>query len=93
MEKCTFCIQRIQDVRQRANVERRPIRDGEITPACAVACPSDAIVFGDLNDPQSRVAKLAKADRGYKLLRELGIKPSVTYLADIVNPAAGEGNA
>ena len=93
MEKCTFCIQRIQDVRQRANVERRSVRDGEITPACAVACPSEAIVFGDLNDPQSRVARLAKADRGYKLLRDLGIKPSVTYLADIANPATGEGHA
>jgi Fe-S-cluster-containing dehydrogenase component len=91
MEKCTFCIQRIQNVRQRANVEHRSVRDGEIRPACAVACPSEAIVFGDLNDPHSRVANLAKTDRGYRLLRELGIKPSVTYLADIANPVTGEG--
>jgi Fe-S-cluster-containing dehydrogenase component/anaerobic selenocysteine-containing dehydrogenase len=93
MEKCTFCVQRIQDVRQRANVEHRSVRDGEIKPACAVACPSEAIVFGDLNDPNSRVATLAKTDRGYRLLRGLGIKPSVTYLADIANPAFGEGRA
>lgn len=91
MEKCSFCVQRIQNVRQRANVEQRPVKDGEIKPACAVACPAEAIVFGDLNDPHSRVSKLAMADRGYHMLRELGIKPSVTYLTDISNPAAGEG--
>jgi molybdopterin-containing oxidoreductase family iron-sulfur binding subunit len=93
MEKCTFCIQRIQDVRQRANVEGRPIRDGEIKPACAVACPAEAIVFGDLNDPQSKVSKLSKSNRGYRMLEELGIKPSVTYLVDISNPIAEKGKA
>ena len=93
MEKCSFCIQRIQDVRQRANVEHRPIKDGGIKPACAVACPAEAIVFGDLNDPAGKVSKLARANRGYHVLRELGIKPSVTYLADISNPAPGEVKA
>jgi Fe-S-cluster-containing dehydrogenase component len=93
MEKCSFCIQRIQDVRQRANVEGRPVRDGEITPACAAACPAEAIVFGDVNDPQSRVSKMAKIDRGYRMLEELAIKPSITYLADISNPSIGEGKA
>jgi molybdopterin-containing oxidoreductase family iron-sulfur binding subunit len=93
MEKCSFCIQRIQNARQKANVEGRPVRDGEIVPACAAACPARAIVFGDLNDQQSRVSKLAKMDRGYRLLTELGVKPSVTYLADISNPVAGKGQA
>jgi len=91
MEKCSFCIQRIQDARQKANVEARPVRDGEIVPACAAACPAQAIVFGDVNDPQSRVSKMSKLDRGYRMLTELGIKPSVTYLTDISNPVAGEG--
>ncbi len=93
MEKCSFCIQRIQDVRQRANVEGRPVRDGEIRPACAAACPTDAIVFGDWNDPAGRLVQAVKSPRSYKLLAELGIKPSVTYLADIKNPAPGEGKA
>ncbi len=91
MEKCSFCIQRIQDVRQRANVEGRPIRDGEIMPACAVACPADAIAFGDLNDPQSQVSRMSKLDRGYRMLVELAVKPSVTYLADISNPVTRKG--
>jgi Fe-S-cluster-containing dehydrogenase component/anaerobic selenocysteine-containing dehydrogenase len=92
MEKCTFCVQRIQDVRQRTKAEGRPIRDGEIRPACAVACPAEAIVFGNLNDPASEVARLSKSDRGYKMLEELGVKPSITYLADLTNPAV-EGKA
>ena len=85
MEKCTFCIQRIENAKQKAKVESRPIRDGDIMPACAGACPAGAIVFGDLNDPNSRVAKLTKSDRAYRMLEELGIKPSVTYLADIIS--------
>jgi Fe-S-cluster-containing dehydrogenase component len=93
MEKCTFCIQRIQDAKQKAKVEDRSIQDGDIVPACAGACPAGAIVFGDLNDPGSRVARLSKAERAYHMLKELGIKPSVTYLADISNPAVGEEKA
>lgn len=93
MEKCSFCIQRIQDVRQRANVEGRPVRDGEIRPACVAACPADAIVFGDWNDPAGRLVRVTKSPRSYKLLGELGVKPSVTYLAGIKNPATGEGKA
>jgi Fe-S-cluster-containing dehydrogenase component len=87
MEKCTFCIQRIENVKQKAKVEDRPIADGEIQTACSAACPAGAIVFGDLNDVQSRVAKLSKSNRGYRMLEELGIQPSVTYLADVSNPA------
>jgi len=90
MEKCTFCVQRIQDVRVRAKAEGRPIRDREITPACAASCPAEAIVFGDLKDPYSDVARLSESGRGYKLLEHLGVRPSVTYLANITNPA-GEG--
>jgi len=91
MEKCTFCIQRIQEARSRANVEGRGLVDGEIMPACATACPAEALVFGDLNDPDSKVSKLSRQNRGYHMLEELGIKPAVTYLADISNPAEGKG--
>ena len=90
MEKCTFCVQRIQDGRMRAQAEHRPLGDGEIQPACAAACPGDAIVFGDLKDPHSRVAQLAKAQRGYQVLEELGARPAITYLAQVKNPA-GQG--
>jgi Fe-S-cluster-containing dehydrogenase component len=90
MEKCTFCIQRIQDARQKANVEERAVKDGEIEPACSAACPAQAIVFGDLNDPESKIARVSKTDRGYRMLEELGIEPSITYLTDISNPIAGK---
>ena len=93
MEKCTFCIQRIENAKLKAKVEGRNIRDGDIVPACAGACPAGAIVFGDLNDEGSRVAKLTKSDRAYHMLEELGIKPSVTYLVDISNPAVEEEKA
>lgn len=93
MEKCSFCIQRIEDVKLGAKAEGRDIRDGEVQPACAAACPADAIAFGDLNHPQGRVAILSQMNRGYKMLTELGIKPSVTYLADISNPVTGKGKA
>jgi Fe-S-cluster-containing dehydrogenase component len=93
MEKCTFCIQRIENAKMKAKTEGRRIRDGDIQPACAVACPANAIVFGDLNDPQSRVRILSKRDRNYRMLEELGIKPSVTYLADISNPVVGKSKA
>jgi Fe-S-cluster-containing dehydrogenase component len=93
MEKCTFCVQRIENARIKAKTEGRRIQDGEIQPACAVACPANAIVFGDLNDPQSRVRILSKRDRNYRMLEELGIKPSVSYLVDISNPAVGKRKA
>jgi len=87
MEKCTFCVQRIQDVKVRAKGEKRLIKDGEVQPACAAACPSHAIVFGDLKDPNSEVSRLAKSKRGYKVLEEVGARPAITYLADLKNPA------
>jgi Fe-S-cluster-containing dehydrogenase component/anaerobic selenocysteine-containing dehydrogenase len=91
MEKCTLCIQRIQNEIQKAKVEKRQIVDGEIQPACVAACPSGALVFGDLNNTESRVAKLSRSDRNYRVLEELGIKPSMSYLADISNPAMQKG--
>jgi Fe-S-cluster-containing dehydrogenase component len=80
MEKCTFCIQRIHKGQDQAKSEGREVFDGEVQPACAQACPADAIVFGRIDDPESRVSKLAKQGRGYKLLEDLNTLPQVTYL-------------
>lgn len=81
MEKCTFCIQRIQDAKRSAKVEGREVEDGEIETACSQSCAAKAITFGDLEDPDSRVAKLARSDRAFHLLDDLGTQPAVTYLA------------
>ncbi|HVE12469.1 MAG TPA: 4Fe-4S dicluster domain-containing protein, partial [Elusimicrobiota bacterium] len=81
MEKCTYCVQRIQGVRVAAEKEGRPIADGEVITACQAACPSRAIVFGDLRDPKSAVLALRKSPRSYGLLSELGTRPRTTYLA------------
>jgi molybdopterin-containing oxidoreductase family iron-sulfur binding subunit len=86
MEKCTYCVQRLTQGRITAEKEGRRLRDGEVVTACAQACPADAIVFGDLNDPASRVAKLRADARHYALLEELNTKPRTTYLAAIRNP-------
>lgn len=80
MEKCTFCIQRIRRVEEQARAEGRSIADGEVQPACAQACPSRAIDFGDLADPESHVARMARSRRGFKLLEDLGTEPAVIYL-------------
>ena len=87
MEKCTFCVQRIRNGVQVAKDEGHPVRDGEIAPACAVACPANAIVFGDLKDVNSRVSKLSRSNRGFKVLEQLGTRPAITYLAELKNPA------
>jgi MoCo/4Fe-4S cofactor protein with predicted Tat translocation signal len=91
MEKCTFCVQRIADAGARAKVEKRALRDGDIVPACAAACPTSALVFGDLNDPDSRVTRASRNRRGYKVLEELGVRPAVTYLPALRNPAPRGG--
>jgi molybdopterin-containing oxidoreductase family iron-sulfur binding subunit len=86
MEKCTFCIQRIRGAQNNARLEDRPIRDGEFTTACAQACPSDAIVFGNLKDPTSKVARLQQEPRGYRVLEDLNTRSSITYLAKVLLP-------
>jgi MoCo/4Fe-4S cofactor protein with predicted Tat translocation signal len=86
MEKCTYCVQRINLGRIEAEKQNRPIRDGEIVTACEAACPTQAIVFGNANDPNSRVAKLRAQQRNYSLLGELNARPRTTYLAAVRNP-------
>ena len=86
MEKCTYCIQRITKGRIAAEEQNRPVRDGEIRPACQQACPADAIVFGNINDNNCRVAKLKDTPLNYGLLEDLNTRPRTTYLAIVNNP-------
>jgi MoCo/4Fe-4S cofactor protein with predicted Tat translocation signal len=86
MEKCTFCVQRIREAEIDAQIAGQPTHAGQFTTACAQACPTQAIVFGSLTDPNSPVAKLGSEPRGYAVLHELGTEPRVRYLARITNP-------
>ncbi len=91
MEKCTFCVQRIQDAKGRS--AGAPVRDGDLQTACQQSCPARAISFGNLRDPQSRVAQQARDPRGYFVLEELNVRPSVRYLMPVRNrPVDAEGN-
>jgi Fe-S-cluster-containing dehydrogenase component len=80
MEKCTFCVQRIRATEIQAEAEKRELKDGEFNPACVQSCSPKAMVFGDLNNPDSEVSRLSRSNRGTKLLGELGTKPNVDYL-------------
>jgi len=80
MEKCTFCVQRITAVKIQAEGEKREVKDGEIQPACVQSCGAKALVFGDLNDPDSEVSRLSRSPRGSKLLEDVGTQPKITYL-------------
>jgi molybdopterin-containing oxidoreductase family iron-sulfur binding subunit len=86
MEKCTYCVQRISTARIEADKENRAIRDGEIQTACQQACPAAAITFGNLNDRQSKVAKLQAGERSYQVLADQNTRPRTTYVAAVLNP-------
>jgi molybdopterin-containing oxidoreductase family iron-sulfur binding subunit len=86
MEKCTYCIQRIEYAKIESEKEGRKVRDGEIVTACQAVCPAEAIIFGDTNDPNSRVAKLKAEPRNYGLLADLNTRPRTTFLASVRNP-------
>jgi Fe-S-cluster-containing dehydrogenase component len=89
MEKCTFCIQRIHHAEDTAASENREIMDGEVVPACAQACPANAIIFGRIDDPNTKVSQAALPARGYHELEELGTLPRVTYLKGESNVSNG----
>ena len=91
MEKCSFCIQRIRAASSDATREgkdRKHYPDGAVVPACMESCPTDAIVFGDINNPDSRVRALAGSPRAMRLLEALGVKPSISYLTKVRNDKA-----
>lgn len=90
MEKCSFCVQRIQEARIVSKGLGQPMKDGAVRTACEQSCPAGAIVFGDLNDPASRVSVLARSGRRFRVLEELDLRPSVTYLSVVRNRAAGD---
>ncbi|MEW6431135.1 MAG: TAT-variant-translocated molybdopterin oxidoreductase [Myxococcota bacterium] len=88
MEKCTYCTQRIEEAKvaaKRAGKDRKALPDGAVTPACAQACPTQAITFGNINDLESKVAKLKMSERNYEMLQELNVRPRTTYLARVRN--------
>ena len=86
MEKCTYCVQRIQNSKIKAEIEGRTVRDGEIVTACQSVCPTEAIVFGNINDPNSRVSRMKAEKRNYGLLAELNTRPRTSYLSALRNP-------
>jgi molybdopterin-containing oxidoreductase family iron-sulfur binding subunit len=83
MEKCTYCVQRISAARIASQIAGHPIRDGDVVTACQQACPTQAIVFGDVTDPQSAVSRRKASGRDYNLLEEANTRPRTTYLARI----------
>jgi molybdopterin-containing oxidoreductase family iron-sulfur binding subunit len=91
VEKCTFCVQRIRKVKESARRDKRHVRDDELRrlPACAATCPTDAITFGDLDDPDSEVAVLSRSPRSTRLFEDLGTRPKVFYLSEIRSDESG----
>lgn len=81
MEKCTFCIQRLNRAEEEAKINGQDLKDVAVQPACAQACPSDVFTFGLLSDPESRVSQLARSARAYRLLEDLGVEPRIIYLS------------
>jgi molybdopterin-containing oxidoreductase family iron-sulfur binding subunit len=95
MEKCTFCVQRIREGKRNAAHENRPIRDGEVVPACVQTCPTEVFVFGDITDPNSAVSRAAASVRGYRALEVTNAQPAVVYLKKVTlqEPVAGGHHA
>jgi molybdopterin-containing oxidoreductase family iron-sulfur binding subunit len=85
MEKCSYCVQRIEAAKIEADKENRLIRDGEVVTACQQACPASAITFGNMNDKQSRVAKLRTMERSYQVIADQNTRPRTTYVAEVLN--------
>ena len=85
MEKCTFCVQRIRGEQTRARLEDRPLRDGDVRPACAQACPSGAIQFGNVRDPDAKVVQWKRDPRGYRVLEDTNVRSAITYLARVLH--------
>jgi molybdopterin-containing oxidoreductase family iron-sulfur binding subunit len=86
MEKCSYCIQRIEAAKIDADKENRALRDGDIVTACQQACPASAITFGNINDPNSAVSKHKAKERDYQVLADLNFRPRTTYTAGVINP-------
>ena len=93
MEKCSFCVQRIEAARIDARRNDKPIADGQIQTACQQSCPAQAIVFGDLNDPSSRISKMVHGPRRFGVLEEFNFRPAVNYLAVVRNRDASGKSA
>ncbi len=93
MEKCTYCMQRINTARIEARTERRKLRDGEVRTACQQVCPTEAIAFGDVSDPESEVSRWKAEKLNYGILEELNTRPRTTYLAKLTNPGEGLGSS
>lgn len=83
VEKCTFCIHRLQKAKEQAAAEERELQEGDYVPACVESCPTKAIYFGDLEDPKSEVSELKRSPRAFKLLEDLGTEPKVIYLSEV----------
>jgi molybdopterin-containing oxidoreductase family iron-sulfur binding subunit len=93
VEKCSLCVQRIQEKKLEAKLEGRALKDGEVQPACVQSCPAGALVFGNMNDPESQVSKLKKQERNYHLLEQLHTLPSVGYLTKVRNVKPEQGHS